>query len=275
MKKTIWVVLPILVIAVVLVSVFAIQKNSLTVEVSRLQADNADLSRHVEEMDIAVKTAKELAETMVQETKAELSAVTAERDELKVTTENAAAQLNEGIRQLKTTLSALGVEDTEASMAAELKETKAALSAVTEERDALLAAAENARIEKTVVAILNAEGDLIRQLDPDEELNLSDLAPGEYIITVTALTKDDTEAIQYAFPYAVPTEEEKPTEEEAEDQQGSEEPADQEQETEEAQQDEPSAADAAEEIQAASQEEDPAPEDAPAMEESSTDDNAA
>ena len=217
MKKLIWIVLPILIVGVMLVSVFAVQRNNLALEVTRLQTENEDLNRHLDEVDMAVKTAQQLAETMVQETKDQLNTVTAERDALKATTETAAAELNAGIRQLKSTLSALGIEDSEALMAAELKETKDQLDAVTAERDALLAAAVASKIEKTVVTVLNAEGETVKTLEGGEELALSELTPGDYTVTVAALSKDGSEAAKYSFPYAVaaePEAEEQPVPEE-------------------------------------------------------------
>lgn len=218
MKKLIWVILPVLIVGVVLVSVFAVQKNNLAVEVTRLQTENEDLNRHLDEVDMAVKTAQQLAETMVQETKDQLNAVTAERDQLKATTETAAAELNAGIRQLKSTLGALGIEDSEALMAVELKETKDQLDAVTAERDALIAAAVASKIEKTAVTVVNAEGETVKALEGEEELVLADLTPGDYTVTVTAYAKDGSEAVKYSFPYSVAPEalpEEQPAAEEA------------------------------------------------------------
>ena len=222
MKKLIWVILPVLIVGVVLISVFAVQKNNLAVEVTRLQTENEDLNRHLDEVDMAVKTAQQLAETMVQETKDQLNAVTAERDQLKATTETAAAELNAGIRQLKSTLGALGIEDSEALMAVELKETKDQLDAVTAERDALIAAAVASKIEKTAVTVVNDEGETVKALEGEEELVLADLTPGDYTVTVTAYAKDGSEAVKYSFPYSVAPEaapealpEEQPAAEEA------------------------------------------------------------
>ena len=60
MKKAVWIVLPIVIIAVVVVAVFAGQSNSLSDQIAQLEADKAALSQ---DMDMAVRTAKELADT--------------------------------------------------------------------------------------------------------------------------------------------------------------------------------------------------------------------
>lgn len=281
MKKLIWIVLPILIVGVVLVSVFAVQKNNLALEVTRLQTENEDLNRHLDEVDMAVKTAQQLAETMVQETKDQLNTVTAERDALKATTETAAAELNAGIRQLKSTLSALGIEDSEALMAAELKETKDQLDAVTAERDALLAAAVASKIEKTVVTVLNAEGEAVKTLEDGDELALAELTPGDYTVTVAALSKDGSEAAKYSFPYSVaaePKEEEQPApeeeaapanEEEAKEAPAEEKPEEKEEVKDEAKEEAPAEAEE-KQADALTPEEAPAQEEAPAPEQAET-----
>ena len=275
MKKLIWIVLPILIVGVVLVSVFAVQKNNLAVEVTRLQTENEDLNRHLDEVDMAVKTAQQLAETMVQETKDQLNTVTAERDALKATTETAAAELNAGIRQLKSTLSALGIEDSEALMAAELKETKDQLDAVTAERDALLAAAVASKIEKTVVTVLNAEGEAVKTLEGGDELALAELTPGDYTVTVAALSKDGSEAAKYSFPYSVaaePEAEEQPApanEEEAKEAPAVEKTEEKEEVKEEAKEEAPAEAEE-KQADALTPEEAPAQEEAPAPEQAET-----
>ena len=62
MKKSIWIILPIVIIAVVLIAVFIGQRNSLSDQVTQLESDKSALSRQLDEADIAVKTAQELAE---------------------------------------------------------------------------------------------------------------------------------------------------------------------------------------------------------------------
>ena len=156
MKKTIWIILPVVIIAVVLVAFFASQQGTLSDKISKLESENTDLARQLTEADMAAKTAQELAETnrismevRVQEaeTKAQeaveaLTVVTTERDTLQANAANAAEQLTVGIRQVQDALDALGGgnrEDKESAVEKELEETKAALTAATEE----LAAVKN------------------------------------------------------------------------------------------------------------------------------------
>ena len=47
-KKLIWIVLPILIVGVVLVSVFEVLRNNLALEVTRLQTENEELNRHLD-----------------------------------------------------------------------------------------------------------------------------------------------------------------------------------------------------------------------------------
>ena len=62
MKKSIWIILPIVIVAIVLVAVFVGQRNTLSDQVAQLQAERSDLTRQLNEADIAAKTAQELAE---------------------------------------------------------------------------------------------------------------------------------------------------------------------------------------------------------------------
>lgn len=163
MKKSIWIVLPIIIIAIVLVAVFAGQRNTLSAQIAQLESDKADLSKQITEADAAAKKAVEAdlaalnekvqeaesriaaaetkaaeAETKVSEAEAKasiyenrvnevaqkLDSVTAERDTLQVNSAAAAEQLTTGIRQAQTALEALvGPQEDE------LSQTKAALAA--------------------------------------------------------------------------------------------------------------------------------------------------
>ncbi|MBR1585788.1 MAG: hypothetical protein IJ662_09630 [Clostridia bacterium] len=204
MKKSIWIILLVVIIAAVLIGVFAVQKDTLSTEVARLQSDKDDLTRQLEEVDMAVKTAQELAETMVQEAEDKLTAMTAERDTLQASAEAAATQLDAGIKQLKDTLIALGGEDAEVALNAELQETKDALTAMTAERDALIAAADAAVIGKTSVTIYNADDEPVLTVDDVNDLSLANLQPGVYTIQMTVRTVGGEEAAQYSFGYVAP-----------------------------------------------------------------------
>jgi len=186
-KKTIWVVLPIVIIAVVLVAVFVSQRNSLSDQVAQLESDKSTLSRQLTEADMAVKTAQELAEssriTMEEkvqeaegkvqeaETKAQeaegkaqeaveaLSVMTTERDTLQANAETASAQLTAGIKQVQDALDVLGgvAKEEENELAAELESTKAALETATAELDALKAQAEEANAQANAKLASQAE----------------------------------------------------------------------------------------------------------------------
>ncbi|MBQ9264925.1 MAG: hypothetical protein IJ189_12055 [Clostridia bacterium] len=232
MKKSIWLVLLIAIVAVVAIAVFAVQKDSLSTEVAKLQSEKEDLTKQLDEVDMAVRTTKELAETMVQEAEDKLTAVTAERDTLQADNEAKTA----GIKQVQTVLNALVGDETAlqlqeaqealTAMTAErdallvsLDEAKAnaeALQAVTEERDTLLVAIENAKIEKVQAKVLNAEGEAVLELDDLSELKLNELTAGEYTVNVTVVNAAGEEAAQYSFPYVVAAAEAPAVEETAE-----------------------------------------------------------
>ena len=63
MKKAIWIILPIVIVAIVLVAVFVSQRNALSDQLTQLQAERSELTRQLNEADMAAKTAQELAET--------------------------------------------------------------------------------------------------------------------------------------------------------------------------------------------------------------------
>ena len=59
MKKSIWIVLPIIIIAIVLVAVFAGQRNSLSAQIAQLESDKADLSKQLTAASVDAATLKE------------------------------------------------------------------------------------------------------------------------------------------------------------------------------------------------------------------------
>jgi len=151
MKKTIWLILPVVIIAVVLVAMYAGQRNSLSDQ-------NQELTRQLSEADLAVKTTQELADSRVaavesdldaanqqkeeaeaalNEAEAALNAVTAERDDLQAKNTAAVSQLNDGIRQAQQALYALTGE--EAGPEKDLREAKTQL----EETQVLLSSAQD------------------------------------------------------------------------------------------------------------------------------------
>ncbi len=86
MKKALWIVLPILIIAVVVVAVFAGQSNSLTNQIAQLEADKAAMT---EDMDMAVRTAQQLADTQVTSLNEALEAAGAKAQELETKLQDA------------------------------------------------------------------------------------------------------------------------------------------------------------------------------------------
>ena len=184
LKKAIWIILPIIIIAVVVVTVFAGQSNSLSDQIAQLEHDKADLSRKLNEADLAVRTAQELADTernslneqlqaadaraLEAETKAKEAETKVQAAAIQVQAAEAQAQeaadaltdmtsardqlqaentqIADGIRQVRSALSSLISDDP----AAELQEAKDALAAMTGERDELqntLAQVESERDE--------------------------------------------------------------------------------------------------------------------------------
>lgn len=309
MKKSIWIVLPVVIIAVVLVAVFVGQRNSLSDQVAQLQAERSDLSRQLSEADMAAKTAQELAETsraameekvqeaetiiqeaeskiqqaeskvqeaedraqkaegMAQEAEGKaqeaveaLSVATTERDALQANANTAAEQLSSSIKQVQDALIVLGgnlddngdgeLEETKAALTAvtaeldalkieaeaqaaqaalELQQVQDALAVVTSERDQLQAAAETAAnqalelqnlqdaltamtaerdalaVAKTTVSILDASESVVAEYDSISDLKLGELSlqPGDYLIRILIVNAAGEEIGHYDLPYAV------------------------------------------------------------------------
>lgn len=267
MKKMLWLTILIAIVAVVLVSVFVIQRNSLSTEVTRLQASNNELNQQLTEVDMAVKTAQELAETMVHEAEEKLTAVTAERDSLQAENEAKTA----GIKQVQTVLgtlvgdeTALQLQETQEALTAmtaerdalqsSLDEAKAAvetLAAVTAERDALQTAVENAKLAEKAQVLVLLQDETVLEADDLGQLNLDQLPAGVYTVKVRILNAAGEQAAEYSFPYTA-AEQEAPVAEEA-----APETAEAEQPAAEAAETEQPAAEGAEEEPAAPEEADP------------------
>ena len=171
MKKSIWIVLPIVIIAIVLVTVFVSQRNSLSDQVTKLESERTELTHQRDEALVEAKNAQEEAETTrvtmteqvqqaktkveeaegkAQEAMAALTDMTTQRDTLQQTADNASAMLATGIQQVQEALDALkGDTQEEAAeevnpLAAELDAAKQELATVTAARDEALAQAESA-----------------------------------------------------------------------------------------------------------------------------------
>jgi len=146
-KKTIWFILPILIIAVVLVAVFVGQRNSLSDQLVTMESEKQELTRQLTEADMAARTAQELAENDIAAARQEaaeaaeaLTAVTTQRDALQAKSDAAAAQLNNSIRQAQQALDALVGE--EASPEKELAKVKEEAAAALADANAKTAAVQ-------------------------------------------------------------------------------------------------------------------------------------
>ncbi len=133
MKKSIWIILPIVIIAVVLVAVFVGQRNSLSDQVAQLQAERTDLSRQLNEADIAAKTAQELAENnrLAMEEKVQEAETRIQEAESKIQEAEGRIQEAEGRVQ--------EAEDKALEAEGKAQEAVEALSVATTERDELQA----------------------------------------------------------------------------------------------------------------------------------------
>ena len=249
MKKSIWIVLPIIIIAVVLVAVFAGQRNSLSDQIAQLESDKAALSKQLTETDAAAKKAiedntnamnelvqqaetraqeaeskVEAAESKVQEVAEQLNTVTTERDTLQTNAATAAEQLTTGIKQAQTALEALigptedELSQTKAALAEmtekneqtmmQLQQSQEALAIVTGERDELRVSLENAAAEiaelkvgKAGAVITDAEGNVVKEYADISELVLEDVKPG-YTISIVVYNEAGEVIVQYKVPFA-------------------------------------------------------------------------
>lgn len=237
MKKMLWLLLVVLIIAVVLVAVMYVQRGNMTDQIQQLESDKTDLNRQLTEFTTIV----EEAEGKIHAAEEALSVMTTERDTLQTNAANATAQLTSGLRSVQEALTALngGKEvDIAQQLAAELSETKEALAAaeadasameqelaiaqanmstLAQERDQLLAALENAKVSEAKVLIQNAQGETVLEAADISELKLDDLEAGEYTVTVIVMNAAGEEAARYAFPYAVNAAQEEPAEPVAEE----------------------------------------------------------
>ncbi|MBR5109220.1 MAG: hypothetical protein IK099_03410 [Clostridia bacterium] len=132
MKKSIWIVLPIIIIAIVLVAVFAGQRNTLSAQIAQLESDKADLSKQLtaassdaaalkEAQDQAAALNDKLAEVTSKVSEAEDRAAAAESKvaaaESKVTAAESKAQ--EVAEQLTSVTTERDTLQTNAAAAAE------------------------------------------------------------------------------------------------------------------------------------------------------------
>ena len=137
MKKALWIVLPIVIIAVVVVAVFAGQSNSLTDQIAKLEADKAAMSQ---DMDMAVRTAQQLADTQVSTLTEQLEAADAKAQELETKLQDAETTIADQAAAIAEQIAAIAEKD------AALNENAAAIAA----KDATIAEQEVAIAERDV-----------------------------------------------------------------------------------------------------------------------------
>ncbi len=183
MKKSIWIILPVVIIAVVLVAVFLGQRNSLSDQLAQLQAERSDLSRQLNEADIAAKTAQELAESSraameekVQEAEAKIQEADAKVQEAETKIQEADAKVVEAEGRAQKAEGMMQEAEGKAQEAVE------ALSVATTERDALQANA-NTAAEQLSASIKQVQDALVVL-----GVSLDDKGTGELEETKAALT---------------------------------------------------------------------------------------
>ena len=151
MKKSIWIVLPVVIIAIVVVAVFVGQRNSLSDQLAQLQAERSDLTRQLNEADIAAKTAQELAETsrIAMEEKVQEAESMIQDAQDRIREAETKVQDAEG-RAQDAQSKAQEAEGRALEAEGKMMEAVEALSVTTTERDALQANANTAAEQLTV-----------------------------------------------------------------------------------------------------------------------------
>lgn len=169
MKKSIWIVLPIIIIAVVLVAVFAGQRNTLSDQIAQLESDKVNLTKQLDEA-AADAEAKKAAEAQA----AELSTKLQEAETRVADAESKIAD----------------AEGKAAAYESRVKEVSDQLSNVTEERDALQTSA-NAAAEQLPIVIKQAQTALEALVGPtDDELTQAKAALASAQETVDQITME-------------------------------------------------------------------------------------
>ena len=138
LKKAMWVVLPIVIIAVVVIAVFAGQSNSLSDQIAQLESDKAALSRKLDEADMAVRTAQELSESERVALNEQIEAADARALEAESKAEAAETKIQEAETKVQAAETKIQEAETKAQAAeAQAQEAAVALSDMTTARDQL------------------------------------------------------------------------------------------------------------------------------------------
>ena len=253
MKKSVWLVLCVAIIAVILIAVFASQRNSALDQVKEKESQLEEKSLQIEEQKIAIETATQLqrsvqleSEQKVKEAeeareKAETATVEAtERAEAlenqvaqqQASIDSAVEQLRSVARQAQATITALTGEEEDAAgkaleeaqqeletLKADYEKVTADLMAAQDQLAALRSAvdsAEAAKLDKTVVRIYNSRGRTVTEFEDLSLLPEKNLAEGVYTLNVLFLNPAGDEIAQYTLPYIVTPQETSVKEESAE-----------------------------------------------------------
>ncbi len=176
MKKSIWIVLPIIIIAVVLVAVFAGQRNTLSAQIEQLESDKVNLTKQLDEAAADVE-AKKAAEAQAAELSTKLQEA-----------ETRAADAESKIADAEN--KAVEAEGKVAAYESQVKEVSDKLTYVTEERDALQTNA-NAAAEQLPIVIKQAQTALEALVGPtDDELTQAKAALASAQETVDQMTME-------------------------------------------------------------------------------------
>lgn len=240
MKKSVWLVLCVAIIAVVLIAVFASQRNSALDQVKEKDTQLEEKSKQLEEQQIAIETATQLQRSVQAESdlkikeaeeareKAETASVEAtERAQAletqvaqqQASIDTAVEQLRTVARQAQDTITALTGEEEDATgkaleeaqqeletLKADYEKVTADLMAAQDQLAVLRTAVDNAeagKLDKTLVRIYNARERVVAEFDDLSLLSEKKLAEGVYTLNVVFFNPAGNEIAQYTLPYIV------------------------------------------------------------------------
>ena len=153
LKKAIWVVLPVVIVAAVVIAVFAGQSSSLSDQIAQLESDKAALSRKLDEADMAVRTTQELAENERNTLNEQIAAADARATEAEARIQAAEALAQEADAKVQE------AEGRVLAAQAETEQVSAQLTDMTIARDALQT--EKAQITDGIKQVQSALGALV------------------------------------------------------------------------------------------------------------------
>ena len=237
LKKAIWVILPVFIIAAVVIAVYAGQSNSLSDQIAQLEKDKAALSRKLDEADMAVRTAQELADTERNSLNQQIAAADARANDAESRVQAAEAQIQDAntkiqeaegrvlaaqaeTKQVSAQLTDMtiardalqgekdqitdGIKQVQSALGALVADdTAAQLRQLTEERDQLKAELESTRIAMTKIRVTGDDNNAFKDLADLDELSQTGLPAGQYTVSVSLLNAAGEPIAQYSFPYTI------------------------------------------------------------------------